>query len=256
MLHFNSKSHTLVAQVSNAIDGPLYFYKKNFFYIVENDDSNVIKIRDNIPNLVSSDSECLYFMAIEVPLYRVHPWWVQRSHSSPYTIKYIIENGVTFVLQWTDSIRKTAKINYSSKFKELSTIIPTSHTEKKRIKDDRGTLIKVPDKGDKKEIEEFFKDKGNETVLVNDLGQGKAKGEGSCFFLVFAKVLYEIENRYMMLRYFFYYLYVSISMMPLDSYIFNYDDCLQKQSDITPQVEGWDGLVSLHQLLFSAFNRI
>ena len=145
MLHLNKAkklqlnkpgNYRLAAQVANRGEAysPIEFYMKNFFIEMEHDHKVVKTINKSIPRSTGVKDNSLVYVLIEIPLYLVHPWWVQRSPNSPYTVKYIIENGSKHILKYVKSHYEVAQKEFSKQLEALSTII-VSGCYKKGIKD-------------------------------------------------------------------------------------------------------------------------
>ena len=129
----------------------------------------------------------------------------------------------------------------------------------KGIKDNLGAIEEkeLPYKGDNEDIEMFLKGYGTgQHAVIEDLGQGEGEEEGSCFFLVYSRILTDTKERYMDVCYFFSYFYISISMMSNKSVVFDYDSCLSMESEDKKKGEETDGLLALQRNLFSAFEPI
>jgi len=260
LLHLRRKVHTVAAQISTVRFGPLFFYKKNFFHVVKDDNDIVKLMKEKIPHILSQNDESLLYAVLSVPLYLVHPCWVENSNSNVYTIKQIIQNGIQYLLRTNQKDLNRIQQYRKEQHEIASKIIKFNGSETKQIKDDIG-LIKekeLPYKGDNKEIEIFLKGSGTgqHDAVVEDLGQGEGEEEGSCFFLVYSQILTDTKERYMDVRYFFYYLYISISMMSNDSVVFDYDSCLSMEEDKKKSTKEMDGLLALQQNLFSTFEPI
>jgi hypothetical protein len=145
-------------------------------------------------------------------------------------------------------------------FDALSTIIERG-CYKKRIKDSFRKEINLSEGGGTNELIEIYKDvEGNKTIAVKDYGQGPNEYEGSCFYRVMAKILFNDENRYMDIRYFFYYLYTAFSMMDANSEVFQYDkhvngvnDAGKTEAENEADRKEWNGLQDLLNQLVSLF---
>jgi hypothetical protein len=206
--YFKTNTFRVLLQAnSNRKNGAYLFYRKNFFLTYRKENSLMFETMTE-QKKVHKDffikSDDLKYMLCFVPIFLVHPWWLQNKKNIQ-DLQYVIETAAKYLLNLDDPNlmcdSKPEKLQQMiTNAQEMSNIFPTFPTiREKHIMDSYENVVEnnVAIKGDDNEIYSILSDANNDCpVILIDHKQGSEENGKSCVYCVLSVGLFGTKDYY------------------------------------------------------------